>query len=91
MACTTGHEHHADFLNFIVTNRRFSEVNGNNLWRLMESKKIAENRSWQSLKERFRRQIGPNLGRYKTLKEKDISQLNKYLSAVSRQIKDKSK
>ena len=78
-------------LNFIVTNRRFSEVNGNNLWRLMESKKIAENRSWQSLKERFRRQIGPNLGRYKTLKEKDISQLNKYLSAVSRQIKDKSK
>ena len=78
-------------LNFIVTNRRFSEVNGNNLWRLMESKSIAQNRSWQSLKERFRRQIGPNLGRYKTLKEKDISQLNKYLSAVSRQIKDKSK
>ena len=78
-------------LNFIVTNRRFSEVNGNTLWALMETKKIVENRSWQSMKERFRRHMAPNLDRYTNLTAKDISQLNKYLSVVSKQIKKKLK
>ena len=78
-------------LNFIVTNKRFSEVNGNTLWALMETKKIVENRSWQSMKERFRRHMAPNLDRYTNLTPKDISQLNKYLSVVSKQIKKKLK
>ena len=78
-------------LNFIVTKRRFSEVNGNSLWQLMETKKVVENRSWQSMKERFRRHIGPNLNRYESLTSKEINQFNKYLSAVSKQIKKKSK
>lgn len=78
-------------LKFIITNRRFSEVNGNSLWQLMETKKVVDNRSWQSMKERFRRHIGPNLDRYEGLTSKEINQFNKYLSAVSKNIKKKSK
>ena len=78
-------------LDFITTNRRYSEVNGNTLWQLMETKTIVANRSWQSMKERFRRHIAPNLNRFNNLTPKDINQFNKYLSSISKQIRKKSK
>jgi len=74
-------------LNFIVTNKRYSDVNGNNLWQLMETKKVVEKRSWQSMKERFRRHIAPNLDRYKNLSSTNIKQFNIYLSSVTKKIK----
>lgn len=86
----TLHEDNA-ILKFIVTNRRFTEVKGNTLWALMETKKIVPHRSSQSLKERFRRNIAPNLSKYSILSAKDIDQLEKNLSAESAKIKQKPK
>ena len=74
-------------LNFIVNNKRYSEVNGKSLWIMMEEKHVVANRSWQSMKERYRKYIAPNLGKFSNLNSSDIKQLNKYLSAVSRRIK----
>ena len=74
-------------LNFIVNNRRYSEVNGKALWIMMEEKNVVANRSWQSMKERYRKYIAPNLGKFSNLNSSDIKQLNKYLSAVSKHIK----
>jgi hypothetical protein len=48
-------------LNFIVTKKRFSEIGGNELWKYMEQKEVLKDRTWQSMKERFRKKILPNL------------------------------
>ena len=74
-------------LNFIVNNRRYSEVNGKTLWITMEEKNVVANRSWQSMKERYQKHIAPNLGKFNNLNSSDIKQLNRYLSAVSKHIK----
>ena len=74
-------------LNFIVNNRRYSEVNGKALWIMMEEKNVVANRSWQSMKERYQKHIAPNLGKFNNLNSNSIKQLNKYLSAVSKHIK----
>ncbi|TRY63935.1 hypothetical protein TCAL_14361 [Tigriopus californicus] len=48
-------------IDFIVENRRFGEVGGNTLWKLMEARNILPDRTSQSMKERFRKRIMPNL------------------------------
>jgi len=44
-------------LSFILDNGRSADTGGVSLWQLMEFRKVVEGRSWQSLKERFRRSI----------------------------------
>ena len=44
-------------LRFIVDNGRCEDTGGIALWQLMEERKVVERRSWQSMKERFRRSI----------------------------------
>ena len=44
-------------LNFILDNGRSADTGGVALWQLMEFRKVVEGRSWQSLKERFRKSI----------------------------------
>ena len=85
------HDEEKAILDFIVKNRRYSEVNGNSLWIVMAEKNIVVNRSWQSMKERYRKYIAPKLENFSNLTSNDISQLNKYLSTVSKNIKNKKK
>ena len=73
-------------LDFIVSSNRFSEVKGNALWLMMESENVVTNRSSQSLKERFRRHIAPNLNKYSILSKKNIRKFKKHISVVSKQI-----
>ena len=73
-------------LDFIISSNRFSEVKGNTLWLMMESSNVVANRSAQSLKERFRRHIAPNLNKYSILTKKDICKFTKHISVVSKQI-----
>ena len=42
---------------FIAGNRRYGDVGGRELWKLMEERGVVKGRSWQSLKERFRKTI----------------------------------
>ena len=46
---------------YLIDSRRHSEVNGNTVWKLMETKKVIKGRSWQSIKERFRKKIRVSL------------------------------
>jgi hypothetical protein len=57
----------------------------------MEEKNIVANRSWQSMKERYRKYISPKLENFGNLNSNDIRQLNKYLSTVSKKINDLNK
>ena len=42
---------------WIARTRRYSEVNGIAMWKIMEASKVLEDRSYQSMKERFRKHI----------------------------------
>ena len=44
-------------LGFILDNGRSADTGGVSLWQLMEYRKVVEGRSWQSMKERFRKSI----------------------------------
>ena len=51
-------------IGFIVEKNRFLDVGGNELWKMMEKRTVLEGRSWQSMKERFRKVIFPNINQY---------------------------
>ena len=51
-------------LDFILENKRQGEVGGVEMWKLMEERGAVEGRSWQSLKERFRKTIVKNMKTY---------------------------
>jgi len=51
-------------IKFINDNKRFQDVKGNDLWKTMEQRNVLEDRSWQSMKERYRKTIQPNLFSY---------------------------
>lgn len=51
-------------LKFIIHYQRYADIKGNQLWKEMEEKHICFNRSWQSMKERFRKSIIGNLSFY---------------------------
>ena len=51
-------------IQFICDNKRFADVKGNEVWKLMEERKVVEGRSWQSLKERYKKIIMRNINKY---------------------------
>ena len=51
-------------LDFIIRNKRFQDIRGNELWKIIEARNLLENRSWQSMKERFRKSILPKINQY---------------------------
>merc|ERR1712038_979833 len=57
-------EEDKDILRFIVENNRINDVKGNALWELMEQRGVADGRSHQSMKERFRKTISKNIENY---------------------------
>ena len=46
---------------WIVENKRFTEVGGVAMWKILESANVVPNRSDQSMKERFRKHILPKI------------------------------
>ena len=56
-------------LGFIADNRRFGDVGGVEMWKLMEEREVVVGRSWQSMKERFRKKIVNNIKSYNLSKE----------------------
>ena len=54
-------------LSFILDNGRSADTGGVSLWQLMEFREVVEGRSWQSLKERFRRSILKRLDSFDNL------------------------
>ena len=51
-------------IQFICDNKRFADVKGNEVWKLMEERKVVDGRSWQSLKERYKKIIMRNINKY---------------------------
>ena len=56
-------------LGFIADNKRFGDVGGVDMWKLMEQREVLVGRSWQSMKERFRKKILINIKSYNLSKE----------------------
>lgn len=54
-------------LNFIIRNQRYADIKGNQLWKEMEEASVCIGRSWQSMKERFRKTITTNMHMYSEL------------------------
>ena len=57
-------------LGFIADNKRFGDVGGVEMWKLMEEREVVVGRSWQSMKERFRKKILTNIKNYNLSKER---------------------
>ena len=57
-------EEDKDILKFIVENNRLDDVKGRALWELMQERGVANGRSHQSMKERFRKTISKNIEDY---------------------------
>ena len=51
-------------VDWIIQQRRFSEIKGIAMWKILEHSNAVPGRSGQSLKERFRKHILPNIERY---------------------------
>ena len=61
-------------LEFVIKSKRLDELKGNIVWKIAQKEDICQGRSWQSMKERFRKHIMPNidLSQYDiTLKQKE--------------------
>ena len=56
-------------LGFIADNKRYGDVGGVEMWKLMEEREVVVGRSWQSMKERFRKKILTNIKNYNLSKE----------------------
>ena len=62
-------EEDLNILKFIAENKRFDDVRGNEVWQVMEERKVVKGRSWQSMKERFRKEISARIKSYGLSKE----------------------
>ncbi|XP_021942793.1 uncharacterized protein LOC110841492 isoform X2 [Zootermopsis nevadensis] len=51
-------------LNFIVQKKRYDRAGGVHLWMFMEQKQVVPGRSWQSMKERYRKTLMKKLNNY---------------------------
>ena len=66
-------------LGFVLKTKRFEELKGKTIWEEAENKDICLGRSWQSMKERFRKHIMPQIDSYDiTLKDKQRLKIGYY-------------
>ena len=68
-------------LKYIVDKGMENYVKGKNLWLLMEREKVAENRSWQSMKERFLKSIVKRLDMFTSVGKEQKERLSKGAAA----------
>ena len=62
-------------LKYILTHKEYSRVGGKKLWVEMEEKEVVAGRTWQSLKEHFKKKIMDNIQSFKFLTEEQRSSL----------------
>ncbi|XP_054155452.1 uncharacterized protein LOC128953933 [Oppia nitens] len=72
-------------LEFIIKSNRLDELRGKVLWEEAETNDVCIGRSWQSMKERFKKKIMPEIDEYDILSKKDRQRLktNYYSEKVS--------
>ena len=70
---------------FIADNKRFQDTKGNELWKVMEERNVLEGRTWQSMKERFRKVIINKINQYGF--EKNV--VNQFSAAQRKPTKEK--
>ncbi|XP_064090364.1 ras guanine nucleotide exchange factor Y-like isoform X2 [Macrobrachium nipponense] len=68
------HREKRAILNYIIDKRKYHEVKGRNLWIEMEKAKVCPGRTWESMKEHFRKSIIHNLHLFK-LDDKTLRRL----------------
>ena len=68
-------------LKYIVDKGMENYVKSKNLWLLMEKEKVAENRSWQSMKERFLKSIVKKLDMFTSVRKEQKERLSKGAAA----------
>ena len=56
-------------IQWIIKQSRYSETGGNKMWEILESCNEVPGRSYQSMKERFRKNIMPNIQHYQLQKD----------------------
>ena len=56
-------------VDFIQDSGRWEEVGGVVLWKLMATRKVLKGRSWQSMKERYRKSICKKLHKFRSNQE----------------------
>ncbi|KAI1298720.1 hypothetical protein HDE_04072 [Halotydeus destructor] len=79
-------------LNYIVKSKKYSELKGNTFWKLAEREKLCGKRSYQSMKERFRRRIFPIIHTYGRLDRKERDMIhNAYVECKAKEKKPKNK
>jgi hypothetical protein len=69
-------EEDENIIKYILNSKRFDELKGNSIWEEAQKKAICH-RTWQSMKERFKKNIMPNIDSYDFTK-KEKSTLKKY-------------
>ena len=62
-------------LKYILTHKEYSRVGSKMLWVEMEEKEVVAGRTWQSLKEHFKKKIMDNIRTFKFLTEEQRSSL----------------
>merc|ERR1712173_524198 len=61
-----------NILEWIIRNGRYSETKGIAMWKILEGSNEVPGRSHQSMKERFRKHIAPNIQHYQ-LDEEEVA------------------
>ncbi|XP_076319014.1 uncharacterized protein LOC143229982 [Tachypleus tridentatus] len=64
-------------INFICTKNRYTEIKGTRLWKDMEFRNVLPDRTWQSMKEHFLKQIYPKLKDFNL----STSQIQKFMQS----------
>ena len=65
-------------IQWIIANQRYSEVKGIAMWKRLQNSNNVPGRTYLSLKERFLKQIAPNIQHY-NLKEDAVEKFRLYL------------
>ena len=75
-------------LDWIIKTGRYSEVKGIAMWRILEASNEVPGRSYQSMKERFRKHIANDIQHY-GLKEDEVAKFKLYDTSAKRKGKKK--
>ena len=76
-------------IQWIIEHQRFSEVNGIKMWKILGGCNVLPDRSYQSMKERFRKHILPNIQQYQdqNISKDDIDRFKMYRSSSTKKKK----
>ncbi|KAK4324359.1 hypothetical protein Pmani_004986 [Petrolisthes manimaculis] len=83
------HKERKAIVDYIIKHKRFREVKGNTVWKRLESEQVCPGRTWQSMKEHYRRYIIYNLAQFK-IEGSIVRRLLQPFAAVPSHLKNSS-